>query len=260
MRPLEAAIALAVTLPLLMAAKPPAHKPAAQSRSKAVPVAVPHAGAPGTITMAGREVLQLQPVGYFTGEDRAVEVLRRIARVIEPENDMLSVTVEPFVANRDVKVGQEMGKSVVQFKGITIATVTPQDEKAAGLSDRQVAQMWANNFKAGLEALNASSRSDEKRVLEQIQAGAGGQTVANGVTGVTDSVVADRIRRGIARDPVLRRSDLNVDVMSDRVIIRNEAASTPREVRRLEQVIRGEAGDRAISEGNQLGTEKAPQP
>lgn len=248
-RSLTAAIALAIGLPVLLAARPPAK----------VPV-VRNPGPAGTLTIAGREVLQVQPVGYYTGQDRAIEVMRRIARVIEPTNDQLGVTIAPFNAARDVRAGREHGKPVVQFKGITVATVTGQDQQAAGMAGRQVAQMWADNLKAGLDALNATPHSNEKRVLEAIQVGVGGHTVANAVTGVTNTTLANRIRRDIARDPQLRHTPLNVDVMSDRVIIRNDAVSTPREVRRLEQVIRQEVPDRPIKTGEPVGSGRESRP
>jgi hypothetical protein len=250
-----------MTLPVLMAAHVPGHQQPARQRpstSRAVPVQ--HPGPPGTLVIAGREVMQLQPVGYYTDEGRALEVMRRVVRVLEPENDLPSLNLEPFDANRDIKVGRELGKPVVQFKGITIATVTAEDQKAAGMPAPQVAQMWANNLKAGLEALKISARTNEKQVLEQIQVAVGGRTVANGVTGVTETALADRIRRRIERDPSLRQTDLNVDVLSDQVIIHNEGTATQRDVRRLERVIRQEAGDRRIHRGGDVGTEMTPTP
>jgi hypothetical protein len=245
MRPLAAAITLAVTLPWLMAARPPAPQAAATPQ-----------GPPGTLLMAGREVLQLQPVGSFNGEDRTVEVMRRIARVIEPENDQSHLVIEPFEPNRDITVSQVQGKTVVRFKGEPLVTVTARDVAAAGVPAGQVAQMWADNLKAGLDALMAASRvPDDKRILAQIQVAVNGRAVADGVNGVTESVVADRIRREMAKDPLLRQSDLNVDVLSDRVIIRGEDASDMREIRRLETVIRAESPDRTIDRGDALGND-----
>jgi hypothetical protein len=248
MRPLAAAITLAATLPWLMAAGPAAPSAAATSE-----------GLPGTLLMAGREVLTLQSVGAFNGEDRTVEVMRRIARVIEPENDQPNLYIEPFDPNRDVTVVQAQGKTVVRFKGEPVVTVTARDVTAAGVPAGQVAQMWADNLKAGLDALMAAGRTpDDKRILAQIQVAVAGRAVADGVNGVTESVVADRIRRDMAKDPLLRDSDLNVDVLSDRVIIRGEDTSDSRAIRRLETVIRSESPGRAIHRGDALGTDTTP--
>ena len=238
-----ATLVVLACVPVLMAAP----GLAAQSPPRAgddTPAASP-AAASAEVVIAGRQVLQVAPVGYFTGEDRAIEVMRRIARILEPKNDQANLMIAPYDTKRDIGVAMVGGETVVQFKGAPVATVTPADAQLVGMSVAQVAELWARNLQTALEGLDAGSRTPATPVLRQITVVANGKPIADAATGVTETVIADRIRRRIARDPALRGLDLAIGVSHDEVVLKGDVHDGGQQ-QRIEAAAREEAANRRV--------------
>lgn len=239
-RALVAAAALAAVMPLAIGLGLPEAQAQAMDRQGQQRAATEL----GTFSIAGRKVFEVAPVGYYTAADRVLENMRRVIRVLEPE-DTETVGLEPFNVATDVRAAKEGKDWVVYFKSVDVATVTPADLKGRDMSAQQMAQMWANNLKAGLAALQAEGTSSLRQSLSQMQVAVGGQTIATGITGSTPTMVSYRIRRAIERDPELRQQHIVVEVQPNEVVIRGEVPNRRIE-RRVETIVGDEAFDRAV--------------
>ncbi|MBC7542956.1 MAG: BON domain-containing protein [Candidatus Sericytochromatia bacterium] len=194
----------------------------AQAPPAALP-AKPQQGqqARASFRIGDREVFQLAPAGGMTAEERARASRSALMSALTPETG--KSIVRPFNLPGDVTTRVANNQQVVLFRGKQIASVTPPDVQASGMSAEALADRWARNLRDGLAGLNVDERTAYSAIRDAFTVAAAGaptgETTGTGGGGPDDQL-ASRIRDRLRYDRRLSKQKVIIDVRRGEVTVR----------------------------------------